>query len=310
LQRNQEPFTASTTATFPGHHFAFTPIDEPDNVLEDIIIAEYPHNLYWYDPYTVSTAGDESEVDVEATERNLAGLSAYERQLYDGWMKTLDFHEQYQAFTGRSYVAQYLRKRPIHFMWRADYIGQEHWVTTAETHFTSVPDADSPELDSITDTGKKRVLEQDQPRLLSSYRDPGQDGVMNMTMTVMSCAPRVFEIKSFLSEVEVDHIIRVAKKMNLKLSQVTGSGDEEDGDAAKLGTRTSYNTWVSREHDAVFDAIYRRAADLMRIDEALFRRRDNDEFPHVPTNDKLVEELQLVHYDPGQQYDAVRCQEF
>lgn len=69
-------------------------------------------------------------------------------------------------------------------------------------------------------------------------------------------------------------------------------------------TRTSFNSWVERDRSPVVDAIYRRAGDVMRIDEALLRNRDKDERPDFPTKGSLAEHLQLVHYDPGQEYTA------
>ena len=112
--------------------------------------------------------------------------------------------------------------------------------------------------------------------------------------------PRAYEIKNFLSETEIDHIISVAKTSNMKLS-TTGTGNEE---SSKTNTRTSKNTWVVREYDQIIDAIYRRSADLMRIDEALFRTRDHTELPDHPTKTSVAEQLQLVHYDKYQEYTA------
>ena len=86
-------------------------------------------------------------------------------------------------------------------------------------------------------------------------------------------------------------------------------GDGNDGtvvdeDSVAGDTRTSLNSWLPRETSPITDAIYRRAADLMRIDEALLRDRAKDEFPEWPTRHTLAESLQLVHYDMGQKYTA------
>ena len=46
-----------------------------------------------------------------------------------------------------------------------------------------------------------------------------------------------------------------------------------------------------------------RAADLLQIDEALFRYREGNETSLIPeTTSPIVERMQLVHYDIGQQY--------
>ena len=75
-------------------------------------------------------------------------------------------------------------------------------------------------------------------------------------------------------------------------------------DSAVSDTRTSLNSWISRETSPIFDAIYRRAADVLRIDEALLRHRGEDEYPEWPSRGSIAESLQLVHYDPGQKYTA------
>ena len=136
-----------------------------------------------------------------------------------------------------------------------------------------------------------------QPRLLPDHR--AKDEFLNMTLKVLSVRPRAYEIENFLSEVEVDHIVDYAKNANLVQSTV-GQGKER----SKASVRTSLNTWVGRETDQIFDTVYRRAADLMRIDEALFRSRDSDELPDWPSRNSIGEDLQLVHYDKAQEYTA------
>ena len=171
--RHHSPFTASGTGTFPGHIFVFTEYDEPDKVLKRFIVQPYPENTYWYDPYFV-------EGDPDATEQNLAELTADERQLYDNWRRTLSFNEFYFNATGRSYLANYLRARPRHHMWKADYFGQEHWVTTKEADFAQAPPPDL--LGPVIGTPKSRVLKNDDPRILQAYREPVE--YKNMTLKV------------------------------------------------------------------------------------------------------------------------------
>lgn len=119
----------------------------------------------------------------------------------------------------------------------------------------------------------------------------------------MSCAPKVFEINDFLSEAEVDHIVDIANESNLAESS-TGQDGLSTRSEKKTRTRTSYNTWVARDTDQVIDAIYRRAADFMRMDESLFRIRDEGEIPQMKSKASIAEQLQLVHYDVGQEYTA------
>ena len=121
------------------------------------------------------------------------------------------------------------------------------------------------------------------------------------SFVILSCsAPRAFEISNFLSQTEVDHIMYLTTGMKLHRSTTAGdSGPDPDRDHSSE-TRTSLNTWVYREKDTIIDSIYRRAADLLRIDEALLRPRSADEHAHLSSTRSLAEALQLVHYDPGQ----------
>jgi len=187
-------------------------------------------------------------------------------------------------------------------MWPCTYFGQEHWVETKETHFVELPPKDK--LQPINGYGSQRVLTEGDSRLLPEYRDPTQK-TMNMTLKSISVAPRAFEIPNFLSETEVDHILQLAGGITLTRSSVgdVGSGQSKSEGGAS-DTRTSLNSWVKREMSPILDAIYRRAADVLRIDEALLRPRDNKERTDWPSKSSLAEHLQLVHYDPGQEYTA------
>ena len=298
--KNHAPFSASGTATFPTHRFVFTPVDDPDTILHTMIVKTYPDNLYFYDPYYV-------ENDPIATEQNLQGnLTKPEREMYDSWLKTMKYNEYYLNMTGRSYLANYLRPPPQHYMWRGEYFGQTHSIITQETHFIMEPPPD--QLQPITVQGKKRRFTKDAPRILAKYRDQEP---LNLTLRVISVVPRTFQIDNFLSPIEVDHITELASGIKLSLS---GTGESDpDGNAIKAEetvssvkkTRTSYNSWVKRERSPIIDAIYRRAADLLKIDEALLRQREKGEVPerddHLTT---LAEDLQLVNYKETQEYTS------
>ena len=299
LIRHYKPLSAGGTATFPGHRFFWTPEDDPNTRLMDVVVGEYPNSIYAYDPYNV-------EGDPAKTEENLKDLSENEREFYEKWRKTILFNEQYVNFTGRTYLANYLRDPPSHYMWRADYFGQEHWITTKETHCEAIPPEE--ELEPIMTHGKSRILKDDDPRLLQEYRVKDQQ-YMNMTLKVLSCAPRVFEIRNFLSQTEVSHILQLAGAVELHES-TTGDVGVDDKVVSKeeekvRKTRTSLNSWVPRERSPIVDAIYRRSADLMRIDEALLRHRGDGEYPAMPTNKTISESLQLVHYDLTQEVSII-----
>ena len=83
------------------------------------------------------------------------------------------------------------------------------------------------------------------------------------------------------------------------------TGQDHD-DTHESSVRTSLNSWIDRETSPIIDAIYRRGADLLRMDEALLRHRGDDEHQTDDLDFKgsLAESLQLVHYDVGQEYTA------
>jgi prolyl 4-hydroxylase len=161
-------------------------------------------------------------------------------------------------------------------------------------------------LQPLKTEGAARRLDNNAPRMLQEYRN--RDGAfLNMTLKVMSIAPKVYEINNFLSDAEVEHILKLAQGIDLRLSS---TGDSKRGEEVveenSRRTRTSYNSWVPREKSPIIDSIYRRAADLMRIDEALLRHRSKDERPDVIGQQSMGEQLQLVHYDIGQEYTVSR----
>ena len=222
-------------------------------------------------------------------------LSEEDRLSYEQHKLNLEFGAKYREFTGGTeWLTMYPRSPPRHKIWRADYFGQKHTIQTKETHFVEMPPGDVlPKLSME----KLRRNESD-PIALQDYRSPAQ--VMNLTLTTVSCAPRAFQIDDFLSEVEVNHILDLAKKKNLHLS-TTGSNNDAKADTK---TRTSTNTWLSRYSSPIVDAIYRRAADALRLDEALLRHRLPDEYPELGSSQPLSEDLQLVHYDVSEEYTA------
>ena len=80
--------------------------------------------------------------------------------------------------------------------------------------------------------------------------------------------------------------------------------DSAGGSHKMTKIRTSQNTWVTRTSSPIVDAVYRRAADLLRIDEALLRSRgddDRDLSNTIGTHASVAEKLQLVHYENGQE---------
>ena len=106
-----------------------------------------------------------------------------------------------------------------------------------------------------------------------------------MGIEVISQEPRIFVIENVISDAEAQLIIDLATA-KLVRSRAGGDGGMEDE------TRTSRTAWIDRTEHPVMDTIYRRAADLLNIDESLLFIEKN------------VESLQVVHYDVGQEYKA------
>jgi prolyl 4-hydroxylase len=289
--RHVPAFSAKGTSTYPGHSFVFSFDD--GTFLQRFIADPSKGSLMAYDPYYVHD-------DEESTRQKLEqDLTIQEQSYYWKWRKTLLFDTFYRSFTGRSYLATYPRRQPNHFMWPAQYFNQQHWVSTRETHFRS-------SSSEWLNTTVPLQLHSGDTVSWQNHRDPIR---LNLTLTVVSCEPRVLEIRDFMSPHEVDHIMELSQRETLKESKL---GDEKISRSSSSiqRVRTSRNSWLRRDQSPIVDAIYRRAADIMRIDEALMRPRASHERIQIPmyhkasTNLSIAEQLQLVHYGPGQEYQT------
>ncbi|ACI65565.1 predicted protein [Phaeodactylum tricornutum CCAP 1055/1] len=275
------PFDSAGTATYVGHQFIVT--DRKSNTLLTKWTMVQGNSLYFYDPF---------DFDIR---KALKALTAEQLPLYNMQLQNKMFAEQYKTFTGTDWLALYRQKfAPRFHMWRADAIGQTYTIETNEIHFVDFPD--EAELARGTSIYGPRPDERDRMRRLRA-RDP----TMNMTMTVLSCVPRVFEVKDFLSDMEVEHLLNIASKRKLKRSTMHAGGSSEA--TTNDDTRTSTNDWIPRHQDLITDTIYRRAADLLQMDEALLRWRRKSEIPEfTESHISISERLQLVNYQVGQQY--------
>ncbi|GKY93301.1 hypothetical protein MPSEU_000297600 [Mayamaea pseudoterrestris] len=280
-----EPFGATGTSTYPNHVF-FTVVkaDPEKREVQRWTIAS-DNMIYYYDPY-------------KGTDAAAKILTSHELQLYQMQLQNLVFAHQYKDFTGRDWLGLYKQKKPPRFhMWRADSLGQTYDIQTKEIHFVEIPHQE--ELERGMSAYGPRP---DQVDRMRKHRDTHT--TLNLTMTVLSCAPRVFEIKNFLSNVEVDHILQVAAQTDLHRSTVSGGGGMDTSQHTS-NTRTSKNSWLPRRTDFVIDTIYKRAADVLQMNEALLRSRRASEISEMPESHvSVAERLQLVHYEPGEQYAA------
>lgn len=276
-----EPFGSSGTASYPGHNFFVTRQPHSSDPPLFQWRVKQSSSLYPYDPYG-------------STQAAMSALDATQLSFYQMQLQNLVFAEQYKKFTGREWLALYKQKMPPRFhMWRADSIGQTHSVETREIHFVEMPD--ETEIHRGMSVYGARP---DQTGRMRKYRDTHV--TMNLTLTVLSCAPRVFEIRNFLSDVEVDHLLDIAGKSGLIRSTVVGG---TGGERETSTTRTSHQSWIERHRDFVVDSLYKRAADVLRMNEALLRMRRKSEIPEFTDSDiGVAERLQLVHYNVGEQY--------
>ena len=276
-----EPFGSAGTATYPNHRFVVTPPNDNKNVLIEWVI-KADNALYYYDPYDNNP------------EKAKKALNDDQYHRYFIQIQTRAFAIQYRKFTGIDYLALYKHKHPPRYhMWRADFINQTHTVTTNEIPFIALPPSD--ELQRGTSVYGPRP---DELSRMRKYRH--QQPSMDLTLRVLSCAPRVLEIQNFLSDIEVDHILHIAHTKHMQRSS-TRAGDSAL-ETSNDSTRTSKNTWIERHHDLIIDILHRRAADVLQIPESLLRWRRNSEIPEIAneTSVSIAERLQLVHYDVGQ----------
>eukprot|EP00596_Hydrurales_sp_CCMP1899_P002164 CAMPEP_0119036466 /NCGR_PEP_ID=MMETSP1177-20130426/4191_1 /TAXON_ID=2985 /ORGANISM="Ochromonas sp, Strain CCMP1899" /LENGTH=495 /DNA_ID=CAMNT_0006996387 /DNA_START=200 /DNA_END=1687 /DNA_ORIENTATION=- len=186
--------------------------------------------------------------------------------------KEIDFHEEYLNRTGILWRHYYgtegvgvngtagPRPPPILHMWSAEEIGEVHHVTSDEGFWNCFGTPAS-----------------------CQSTDP-----IDLELHVASIEPRAFLIPQFLSDYETDDIIQLARP----LIYDSTVGQTDGGGTRNSDTRTSKNAWVSRESSAVTESLYRRAAHLLNLDEALLNRDTN------------AEDMQVVHYVNGQKYDA------
>jgi len=161
------------------------------------------------------------------------------------------FAKDYLERTGRHWYSYYPHRPVRSFMWPADVPGQVHTV-----HSNNLPDGVSGEL----------------------------------TLRVIATEPRAFLVKNFFSKAEAEAIISIAKD---SLSRSSVSMHDENGNLVASNTRTSKNAWVSRgtkETTPILDRIFRRAADLLRLDEKYIHH----DYPNGTT-----ENMQVVYYGPN-----------
>lgn len=195
-----QSFESCGTATFPTHVFHFVRPSNQEIVCTFHVVSGT--SVYYCDPFRPNDAQDPSAgvvVKESSSVLPLQGLNDEQLRLYQAAQLNREFAVAYKNFTGGSeWLANYPAQPPHHFIWRADYFGQQHTVETVETHFTKLPPVEEARRKlSIVEMQRETSA----PIPLQDYR---QEGPMNITLTVVSVAPRILQIDGFLSDVEVD----------------------------------------------------------------------------------------------------------
>lgn len=191
------PFGSCGTATFPEHVFYFVR-PKTHEVVCSFRMAKGT-SVYYCDPFRPNDAQDPSAGVLGQAVQNVDDvLDEAQRRLYDAAVTNRQFGALYKNFTGGSeWLANHPSQPPQHYMWRADYFGQQHTVETVEAQFTNLPPEQ--DLHKLSITEMKR--DDDISIALPEYRAPGP---VNFTLTVVSVAPRILQIDNFLSDIEVD----------------------------------------------------------------------------------------------------------
>ncbi len=171
---------------------------------------------------------DYSAITDYGREPECRGLHKYlphELSKYYQILNHLQFKYGYRKLTGRNYLVgdpHAIAGGTLPVMWPTDYLGQEHTATTVT--YRQDPTGDPIETNA--------ALEK-----------------TSMTLKVLSGKPKIFQIESFVSEDEIDHILSAAR-------------EELHDDTT--GKQTAY---LHRPISSVVDTICSRASDLLQVHE-------------------------------------------
>ena len=148
-------------------------------------------------------------------------------------------------------------------------------------------------------------MQVEQYRLNSLQAKKLDNGTATVSLTLedKSVSPHVLEVHYFLSPVEVQHLISLSSNLNkveMRRASVLASSVTYDSTTGQGTARSSAGGWIHCTQDAVVDAIFRRLADLLHIDEDLMQDLADDrpvlegEIQPLPAHDRVVEAMQLM----------------
>jgi prolyl 4-hydroxylase len=277
----------TATTTYVGHAFKF--VDPGSKELVARLVMRSDTTMYIIEP----EESDATTLDSAEYKRVKAEAKWY-----------ADYYQKH----GIPWLSVHNRPRPELNMWPAERLGQVHRVTSRAGYWQEGDGPGGASLakgvlgsmlwgvtgSAVGSRGGPAVtdnLEEPQRanrRTLSKVDGPHHQSTapVELNMTVVSKGPegpRVFLVENLLSDFECDHIVREGSKV------VRPSIVGQDG-GFKSRTRTSENGWLSRQRTPVLDTVHRRMADVLGLHDSMVRSGAN------------AEELQVVRYEPGQQY--------
>jgi prolyl 4-hydroxylase len=168
-----------------------------------------------------------------------------------------DYYSRTGVLWRQSFISGIPRPAPILYMYPTDFIGQTHQVISHNGYWTC-----------------------------SAASNCQSSQPLSLDLEVVYLTPKVIAIPKFLSAFEADAIVNMSK------SQVKASTVGDTDQAREDSTRTSRNTWISRNKSPLTETLFRRAADVLNVDQSLLHTNSN------------VEDIQVVHYVNGQKYDS------
>ena len=222
----------------------------------------YPHHEFF-----VTAAGNKSDVVVRfviTTDQGIFYITEKEHPphhlLLEMSQKEIEHNAKYKARVGfpwrHHFGPEGPRPPPVLYMWPAKQIGDVHQVLSTQGYWSCT------------------MVEQN-----CQSTNP-----VKLELEVISVKPKVFLIENFLNSFESDELVRIAKPAMFP--------SEVGFESFPSETRTSRNGWIERQRSSMIDSLYRRAADVVQIDEALLYPQFSAEY------------IQVVHYKEGQKYDA------
>jgi hypothetical protein len=226
LQHVMEPDSQTTTVAYKGHVFYWAPHNEPDVKLKQIEIVHQTDNFFVLLPSDEGGAAALAE-HTGATSATAAAAAA--EKLSKDYETEAKFRAEYFETNGFHWLGHHPKEPPVHFMWPAEEVGQVHEVTTSHSPYTCNPyidDATSAQsavhaaVDAAAACAEAAAGEEGGAGAGTGQCDAaaapsgGVDGskctppVGNHTfkIEVMATRPKVFMIKNFLSDVEVESI--------------------------------------------------------------------------------------------------------